>query len=105
MAQVLAQGAASLPAFVADAPMPEPEAGLFWTAFWQLGTCRRWRSAPVPWDACQLWATAHGLSEGDTADLHAIVRAIDARYLELQARADAAEREKARADADNRPRR
>lgn len=53
---------------------------LFWSAYWQLCSCRS-SDGIIPWDKAQLWADTHKLDGDMGAELHYVVRELDKVWL------------------------
>lgn len=77
-----------LPDRIQNAPKLWPSNGLYWSAFWDLTTCRTtgWSVAPIPWTAMKEYAEVHGFDERQTDFLFYIVRSMDNAYMDLRAR-------------------
>lgn len=83
-AKIIAQVAKSggkLPDGIRDAPELRPDLELYWRAFWELHSCRRYEGALIPWDAVALWASTYGIRDHDAELMHVLIREMDLAYL------------------------
>lgn len=58
--------------------------GLYYTAFWELTTCRSLGASgigPISWLSIQQYATMMGFDEDQTEELHFYVASMDATYV------------------------
>lgn len=97
-AKIIAQVAKSggkLPDGIRDAPELRPDLELFWRAFWELHSCRRYEGALIPWDAVAMWASTYDLPGPDAEFMQVVIREMDLAYLAHVA----TQREKARSNA------
>jgi hypothetical protein len=81
--QCAQDGFRRIPDAIANAPELDPSLGLFWSAFWDLNSCRSAGMAlgPIPWTAMQQWCTLYGVSGEQQADLEFLVGQLDAAFL------------------------
>lgn len=54
---------------------------VFYNAFVDLTTDRRWADGPIPWSSRRTWALDYGLDRTATRLLHAHLEAMDMAYL------------------------
>jgi len=54
---------------------------LFYTAFWDLTSTRRYRDGLIPWDTTRAWAREHGLDADATETLEHHIKAMDVAFL------------------------
>jgi len=55
---------------------------LYWTAFWDLSSCRN-TGGMIPWTAVQTWAETYKLDEEVADDLHYLIREMDQAFIKL----------------------
>lgn len=83
---LLSQGkkrrAPKLPPHLKNPPQVWPWLTIFWRAFRDLQTERRWPEGPIPWSVCEDWARKYSLDAEATEMLHIHVQALDLAYRE-----------------------
>ena len=73
-----------LPGKIANAPKLTLGLAMYWTAFWDLNSCRGGMGGPIPWTAIHDYAARQGI-EGEQFDsLVSHVRALDAALHEYE---------------------
>jgi hypothetical protein len=72
-----------LPPAIRDAPELRLGLGLYYSAFWDLDSCRSigMGEGPISWLAIDAYATARGLDTEQRADLHYFIPVMDRAYL------------------------
>ena len=83
--QLAARGALEkLPPAIRDAPELRLGLGLYWSAFWDLDSCRAigMGEGPIPWLAIDAYASARGLDAEQRDDLQFFIAAMDRVYLQ-----------------------
>ena len=102
--QLAARGALDrVPAAIRDAPELWLGLGLYYSAFWDLSSCRQvgFGEGPISWLAIDAYATARGLDSDQRDDLHFFMPAMDRAYLKHLA--DKREREGKRGKGADKP--
>jgi hypothetical protein len=76
-----------LPESIANAPELELGLELFFSAFWDLTTCRPsgWSVQPIPWSAIIEWGQMHELDYEEMDDLLFYVREMDSEFIDYVA--------------------
>jgi len=77
-----------LPDRIQNAPQLELGNGLYWSAFFDLTTCRTtgWSVAPIPWTAMKEYSEVNEFDEYQTETLFFVVRAMDNAYMDWRAK-------------------
>ena len=75
-----------LPERIKNAPTLEIGLELFYTAFFELGTCRQLGMAegPIPWTAIDIYCNSYTIVSEQREDMHMFIRSMDNAYLKYQ---------------------
>lgn len=87
VARQCAREKAPLPEKFANAPELLPGLDLYYSAFFDLSTCRPlgFAEGPIPWLAIDRYCEANDIEGEQREDLHFHVRALDRAYLQWRA--------------------
>lgn len=77
-----------IPDWITDAPMLQEGLGLYYSAFWELTTCRPIGQVegPIPWTAVEMYCQSHELFGAQKADFHHHIAVMDHAYLDERAK-------------------
>lgn len=77
-----------LPERMQNAPRLMLGLELYWSAFWDLTTCRTtgWSVAPIPWSAMREYVEVYELDEEQAESLFYLIRSMDNAYMDYRAR-------------------
>jgi hypothetical protein len=75
-----------LPQWYLNEPPIGPLDDFYINAFWELSTTRRYEMGYIPWDIIQQYALLFGLDEFNTKLFTLIIRAMDSKILEQEAK-------------------
>jgi len=70
-----------VPDYIANKPVLDESLALYWRAFADLTTCRRFADGPIPWDAIAQYGISIDLSNDQLDDLDYIIRCMDNAFL------------------------
>ena len=74
-----------LPDKIKNRPRLSPGLDFYYSAFWELMTCRPigMMEGPIPWTAIHQYAVAHGVYDPDEIDrMSAVIKRMDIAYME-----------------------